>query len=161
MTKLLNLSGNNIVSDKYFCREIVYFRHKSVCAQKKCQIFPPHLSATKISNSLGKVSRKLALLTTSKISSVKVTFSDKSRICPKFFVTKSTFSCNVYNYIMENSTVPLWYLPKKRFWPLDEDGSIWTVQLAYVFLKNLKIYKKNKSRLSVTWFPASIFLNLV
>ena len=80
MRKLFS-SPKIIISDKYFHREIVYFRHKSICAKKKeRQIFPPHLSATKISNSLGKVSRKLALLTTSKISSVNVTFSDKSRI---------------------------------------------------------------------------------
>ena len=81
MRKLFS-SPKIIISDKYFRREIVYFRHKSACVKKKRQIFPPHLSATKISNSLGKVCRKLTLLTTSKISSVKVTFSDKSRIRP-------------------------------------------------------------------------------
>ena len=82
MRKLFS-SPKIIINDKYFCRKIVYFRHKSVCAKKKkSQIFPPHLSATKISNSLGKVCRKLTLLTTSKISSVKVTFSDKNRIRP-------------------------------------------------------------------------------
>ena len=82
MRKLFS-SPKIIISDKYFRREIVYFRHKSVCTKKKKRlIFPPHLLATKISNSLGKVCRKLALLTTSKISSVKVTFSDKIRIRP-------------------------------------------------------------------------------
>ena len=85
----------------------------------------------------------------------KIYFISTSLICIIFIL--------VLQHIpwLENSTVPLRYLSKKQFWPLDEDGSIWTVQLAYVFLKNLKIYKKNKSRLSVTWFPASIFLNLV
>ena len=81
MRKLFS-SQKIIISDKYFRREIVYFCHKSVCTKKKCQIFPPHLSKTKISNSLGKVCRKLALLTASKISSVKVTFREKSRIRP-------------------------------------------------------------------------------
>ena len=45
--------------------------------------------------------------------------------------------------------VLLRYLSKKHFWPLDEGGSIWTVQLAYVFKKEKKKKKEISYRLPV------------